>query len=896
MAKKVDLQKKLSDVFDRYHVSQHEDNYHVIEQYINANEVEKELHKSTEKDAHLSSQIKHITRHDQKTDVRSELNYLHEQNEHLILGNLGNGQQEVRGSRVSMDAIQHNTLDARLYHDFLREKNEREKGYEELKDKINRVVNVDDFGADPTGVKDSTSAFHKAFGDGNVQVTMSAGTYKIYGLKLPSNTRLVGQGKDITTLRVADDAKNDVIGVTNANMSGYAKNISIESFTLDGNKWRQNKTLGPAGGSLSSGIRLAGVKHGYVYNVKTVDTLLHGIDVTYANDEYYYGGDGSRVSESLESKYIHIDNCETTGHGDDGITTHHSRYLLITNNYSHHPTPGGNRNGIEVDDGSQFVFLSDNRTESCFGGLEIKAHEPASASNGVVVNNHLDIGSTRAYNIRHIGHHRSTDTKTKTAFSVSLSNCMSLNPKYNGVYPNTTARAMVISAYTNVLVSNFTAIGDSDFAKKADGTKDMNMPAIAVQFMAQNVVLNGINVTGFKDAGADIRFFGGSNRGENYVLSNFNIYNSSNAIGVASGSGVYRLKLSNGNILGNGSGIGVRLTNNNSSIHGVSANGYDTIAQIAGRKYSVVPTASKGGFSGGVTGGAAIAQRSAALASTGGSYAHSDRSWIAGVGANTQARGSRSSVMNSLESETLQTNYCQTIVNSRGVKSNGNYQFLLGYGQGGAKYENTTIEMNSVGGNIKAKGTIQSGQNFGDYAEYFESQSGQPIPNGTIVTLDGRYIRKAQSGDIPLGVISATAGVILGDQMFHHKDKFLKDEFGATLTELTLKEWQDDEGNWYSEEVETPIPNPDYVESEDDYIPRSQRPEWNVVGLIGQVFVRYRGDLQANDYIKSDAGIGYRDNVNGYYRVQEITTPYDPKKGYGVAVCFIHPITKGGYK
>src|SRR5699024_12737277 len=57
--------------------------------------------------------------------------------------------------------------------------------------------------------------------------------------------------------------------------------------------------------------------------------------------------------------------------------------------------------------------------------------------------------------------------------------------------------------------------------------------------------------------------------------------------------------------------------------------------------------------------------------------------------------------------------------------------------------------------------------------------------------------------------------VILGNQMFHHKDKFLKDEFGVTLTERTTKEWQDDEGNWYSEEVETPIPNPDFVEEED---------------------------------------------------------------------------------
>ena len=38
-------------------------------------------------------------------------------------------------------------------------------------------------------------------------------------------------------------------------------------------------------------------------------------------DDYYYAGDGVRVKEALESKYIHIDNCEATGFGDDGITT-----------------------------------------------------------------------------------------------------------------------------------------------------------------------------------------------------------------------------------------------------------------------------------------------------------------------------------------------------------------------------------------------------------------------------------------------------------------------------------------------------------------------------------------------------------------------------------------------
>lgn len=157
-----------------------------------------------------------------------------------------------------------------------------------------------------------------------------------------------------------------------------------------------------------------------------------------------------------------------------------------------------------------------------------------------------------------------------------------------------------------------------------------------------------------------------------------------------------------------------------------------------------------------------------------------------------------------------------------------------------------------------------------------------------MVTLDGRYIRKANSNDTPIGVISGTAGVILGDQMFHHKDKYLKDEFGVTLTQLEKKEWHDDEGNWYEEEIEVPIPNPDFKENdEEEYLSRAERPEWNVVGLVGQVFTRIDNTVGVNDYIKPNKGIGTKDNNNGFYRVLEITTPFDTKKGYGVAVCLI---------
>ena len=851
------------------------ENFRTMEFYYSVLKDSIQKHKD-EEHAHTASQIDY-----ENSTVDKQLKYQNKRISRLVLGHNGDGVQELRDSRVAIDSTPFNVLSERLYYDFNKINQTMENNYNTLNKKIERIINVNDYGADPTGQTDSTDAFKKAFANGGRHIHMTEGTYIVNGLKLPNNTILSGEGKEQTIIKLSDDAPKENIVITNLDMNGVAENIGIEGFSVDGNRARQGGTLKPAGGSRSSNVRFAGVKKGFIKNIKSFDSLLHGIDVTYANDEYGYPGDGVRVARHLESEYVWIDDCETYGFGDDGITTHHSRYLYISNSYAHHPFKkgGGNNNGIEIDDGSQYVFLNNNRTTENFGGLEIKGHEPTSAASHVFVNQHISINDNRSYNIRHIGHHVAKDVKSKTAEDIVVNNSVAVTPYKNEVYPGSTPRAMVISAYRNVQINNFTAIGDGRF--------QAGMPAIAIQYRSENVTFNGLNIRGFKNASTDVQIFGGGNRPKKVTISNFNIIDSSANQGIANGSSVYDTKIIGGNMQGQGTGTAIFSYNNTAEIIGVNAEGYTNQAKLAGRLYKIMPTAIKGGLSAASTGAGAIAQRSAVIASTGGSYAHSDRSFVIGSGAGSHAHGSRSGVINSLESETLPGSYSQTIVNSRGVKSRGVYAFLMGYGQDGAKYENTTIDMSSTSGNIKTKGTVSSGQNFGDYAEYFESQSGQAIPNGTIVTLDGRYVRKAQINDKPIGIISGTAGVILGDQMFHHKDKFLKDEFGVTLTQIELKEWEDDEGNKYSEEVEVPIPNPDYTEYEDDYIPRSERPEWNVVGLVGQVFTRFKGELKPNDYIKAENGVGVRDNVNGYYRVLEVTTPYSTEKGYGVAVVLV---------
>ncbi|MBN4922390.1 peptidase G2 autoproteolytic cleavage domain-containing protein, partial [Staphylococcus sp. EG-SA-11] len=158
-----------------------------------------------------------------------------------------------------------------------------------------------------------------------------------------------------------------------------------------------------------------------------------------------------------------------------------------------------------------------------------------------------------------------------------------------------------------------------------------------------------------------------------------------------------------------------------------------------------------------------------------------------------------------------------------------------------------------------------------------------PIELGTIVTLDGDKIRKAQPNDEPIGVISGTAALVANDKTYHHKDRYLQNEYGMTLTKRVQRKFEDVDGNPVFEWRDEPIENPNYNEDL-PYVSRSERPEWNTVGLIGQIYTNVEKDVIAGDLINGKAGIGYKDNVNGKGRVMAITTPYNEERGFAIAL------------
>ena len=193
----------------------------------------------------------------------------------------------------------------------------------------------------------------------------------------------------------------------------------------------------------------------------------------------------------------------------------------------------------------------------------------------------------------------------------------------------------------------------------------------------------------------------------------------------------------------------------------------------------------------------------------------------------------------------------------------------------------------SRAGQIDAEGTINPLTGL-DYAEYFESKDGNKIAVGTTVKLDGDKITPCSDGDTPIGVIRPVgpSSVVGGGQAFHWQEKFMKDDYGATIWEsYSLTKWteeitsdeynkrdRDEDGGvvggiikykevkgvyykvhkYHSDRLPSGVTapkdaitfsaggdkrqklNPNYNNSK-NYKPREERDEWHIVGLLGQI-------------------------------------------------------------
>ena len=164
-----------------------------------------------------------------------------------------------------------------------------------------------------------------------------------------------------------------------------------------------------------------------------------------------------------------------------------------------------------------------------------------------------------------------------------------------------------------------------------------------------------------------------------------------------------------------------------------------------------------------------------------------------------------------------------------------------------------------------------------DYAELYETESGQSIEPGFFVTFAGagKKIRLAQSYDkYILGVVSAAPGFVAGGGDLRWKNKFKTDAWGRVLFEdIAVPETKDKQGNIISPaRVESrPVLNPAYDPGR-AYVPRQNRPEWVKVGLLGMLRVRDDGTLIPGGYCLPGTN-GIATAAHEGYRVLERTGP-----------------------
>ncbi|MGV3013286.1 tail fiber domain-containing protein [Staphylococcus epidermidis] len=154
------LKNKLHSYFSTKFLKDLESNFTLIEKFANKLDNYNLFHKSNQENAHDSKQITHKLEDNAKSNVSDELKYQRSQIMELVLGNIGDGIQEVTASRVTMFGKRAGDLSNRLYLDFLNIKNDYLSRIKQLKDSLDYYINIKSVGAIGDGKTDNKDLFY----------------------------------------------------------------------------------------------------------------------------------------------------------------------------------------------------------------------------------------------------------------------------------------------------------------------------------------------------------------------------------------------------------------------------------------------------------------------------------------------------------------------------------------------------------------------------------------------------------------------------------------------------------------------------------------------------------------------------------------------------------------
>ena len=211
--------------------------------------------------------------------------------------------------------------------------------------------------------------------------------------------------------------------------------------------------------------------------------------------------------------------------------------------------------------------------------------------------------------------------------------------------------------------------------------------------------------------------------------------------------------------------------------------------------------------------------------------------------------------------------------------SNGS-AFIIGNGIS-ASYRSNCFRVQYNGATYAAGSYNTSGADYAEYFEWLDGNTKKEDRAGLFVTLDGEKIRIATpDDDYILGIVSACPSIVGNAQDDQWGNMYEKDVFGREITEEIdvpdkVIEMPDPEN---SERTITqviceahkeivPKLNIEYDNTQ-KYIPRSERPEWNTIGMLGKLVTVDDGSCEVNGWCKvGKGGVATKSEKRTQFRV-----------------------------
>jgi len=370
-------------------------------------------------------------------------------------------------------------------------------------------VTIKDFGAVGDGATDDSDAIERALDKfkGKGRVNIPAGTYIVTRtIVIPSNTHLSGEGKD-SVIKMKHNVGRDTTLMRTGERGVKKENIVLENFTLDFNRDRWGISGGETlidtdGGDQDNDettLSICFSEYVLVKNVRCIDGYKHNIDVCAPRNPENNNGS---TYDSEPSRYITLENCFTSGSGDDNLTTHYSSDILIKGCRSINPSGirvPQNCNCFEIDDGSRNVTMINCTAIGGHKGLQIKGHSYAPAPYNVTVDDFKTYNNTTGVDVKHM---EFESGNSPTARNINLTNISVIAPRdftSEGGVTDLAQRPIRISSYrdvklVNIYVSDDTVDKADDFLASST-TRARGM--VRVLEGASNVLVSNLNIVGF---------------------------------------------------------------------------------------------------------------------------------------------------------------------------------------------------------------------------------------------------------------------------------------------------------------------------------------------------------------------------------------------------------------